>query len=79
MTKPVRLTWRTGAGNVVVEDCLQIIEGDTLYIDEDEGVRLDGNFNPLSNDIDYVMFEDEHGLFGVPPADVIKIEPREEN
>jgi hypothetical protein len=72
MPKPVKLTWRTRERNIVVEECLQILEGDTLYLTD--GVRLPSLDDTLISDVDYVLFEDKHGLFGVPPDDVIKIE-----
>lgn len=79
MARQIHLTWLKD-GKVVEEDCFLITEDDVVtVITGDEAIDLAvPDLSRIISDIDdYVMFEDEFGVFGVPPADVIKIEPRE--
>lgn len=78
MSKRVELTWRTKDGSEIVEPCWLVDDEDEIFI-VGSGIPLtviteDGVGNVVGTIAgDMVMFEDDFGLFGVPPNDVIYI------
>lgn len=76
MATKVKLTWRSGT-NVIEEECLLIAYDDTIY-PMDEAIELEGLTELIMGTTDFVIFEDDDGVFGLEPAVIIKIEPVEE-
>lgn len=70
MAKKVRLTWNDGE-NEIVETCLLIDENDPIYTKD--GKQLVG-LNHMLADTGRVIFEDEDGIFGVFPYQIVNIE-----
>jgi hypothetical protein len=74
MPKWVELTWKTPTKRVITEKCWLVSEEDPVF--------MIGSSEPLSTVGaivgDMVMFEDDDGLFGVPPQDVIEIKMLED-
>lgn len=78
MAKKVELTWKTQESVIVVEECMLIDEDDPVYIASTgevlsmidiEGVGTHAGMLMA----EMVVFEDDVGLFGVPPENVIYI------
>lgn len=78
MSRRIELTWKTNEGIIVVEECLLCDEDDPLFIvGTSEQLTVE---TPLGTGSEVgllmsemVMFEDDVGLFGVPPENVIYI------
>lgn len=83
MAKKIKLT-RRSEGKQIVEECYLVEEEDVVTIggaaieealvdDEEKPLTTQGLFKMFSEQ-NWVVFEDEFGIFGVPAADVIKID-----
>lgn len=76
MTKPVTVTWKID-NQTYTESCLLIEETDPVFTTEGDEVEI----NPLQipGFQGKVMFEDDHGLFGLSPEYIISIEDTEKS
>jgi len=73
MSKRVQLTYKHHkTGEVLVEETLLVSDDDSVF---GGGVVLGLTVSDISDG--YVMFEDEFGLFGIDPKNVIQIKPLE--
>ena len=70
MGQKIRLTWRDSNHQVVIEECFLLAEEDVVFAGSEP---IEGAVDMLYKS-GYVVFEDEVGLFGLPPDQVILIE-----
>lgn len=78
MAKKVRLTWKND-NLTITEDVLLLEENDPIFTVTSDNplmvVNNDGEGSTISNLMaDKVLFEDEDGIFGLDPKDVVHIE-----
>jgi hypothetical protein len=66
----IRLTWMSRRGKII-EDCDLLSEYDKIYLEDGTPVPLTIDMLASSN---WVVFEDEEGLFCLRPEQVVSIE-----
>lgn len=68
----VRLTWRNTKNEVIVEFCELVHENADIYAGK---VKITGDLINRLAKMNYVLFEDYEGVFGLKPEQIISIEP----
>jgi len=81
MAKLVSLTWKSG-GRIIEEDCYLVDDADEIFIAGSDlpisVITKDGVGNTVGAIAGgRVMFEDEDGLFGLLPEEIVSIELKE--
>lgn len=73
--KKVRLVYLDADEAQVSEHVMLVDESHEVFLTT--GQKLDFTVGDILNKSDYVMFEDEEGLFGMKPEHIISVEPLE--
>lgn len=75
MGQKIRLTWFSSDNRKIVEECLLVSEDDKLFYDTDEGLveKTEEVWNSVVEH-NYVLFEDDNGLFALRAEQIVSIE-----
>lgn len=71
MSKRIKLTWTNNIERIV-EECDLVSDDDPIYTFD--GFKPDLDITNKIAKFGYVLFEDENGLFCLPPDQIIEIE-----
>src|SRR5580765_5038153 len=75
MSRMVRLTWKPEDADVVIEEVLLLDEDSPIYTDGPNGpIRIEGDVLNFFAKKNRVVFEDEEGIFGLHPEQILEIE-----
>jgi hypothetical protein len=75
MSRMVRLTWKPEDADVVIEEVLLLDEESPIYTDGPNGpIRIEGDVLNFFAKKNRVVFEDEEGIFGLHPEQILEIE-----
>lgn len=75
MGRKVRLTWKPEGGSIITEEVLLLDEDSPIYISGPMGpIQIHGLVLEYFANENRVVFEDEDGIFGLHPEQIIEIE-----
>lgn len=75
MSRKVRLTWKPEDCAIMTEIVLLLDEESPIYTDGPNGpIRIEGDVLNFFAKKNRVVFEDEEGIFGLHPEQILEIE-----